>query len=631
MKAKSLVLVLSFIFGEISASRVFLPSTVSHHRRHDYFEATLVGSESARYSIPPQMVKSSCASFFEDRGAPCSVLRALSKMCDVKAILGDLKQKYTLFAPTDDAFMATAKLMGYTGGTEGVIDHFASACGAMCKTDSVWNTKAKCLEKLIKYHIADEMKPFHDMKKHQKYKIKAISGDTFEYQQIDAYHCKLIDQSSLPDPRFSLKDSVRFYENGFVIPVDKVLWPFKKLIKKGSGKSAGGWVVSISSDVGKGEACYGPGERNIGARDRVYIDYAPCCDGQISLPKENDWGNFCPVGGGNGKLGGGSSGAGSESGGWGMKRGGSRDSGGTGSGSGGTVSGQNVSAGTGSGGKISSGKGSVEETEDTWPKGKVSKEKNVETFHWNVDKNGSYPSPSASPRPAQKGIVAKKKGVLASYNSYKKKYASPTPPPDSSAVCFPGDALVNLEDGSSIRMSELSIGQKVAVGGGQFSDVFAFTHADNKRKYSFVRIDTSGGRSLIATDSHFIYLNGIMKPAGSARVGDYLVRDDGSHDDVVVVGRETRSGLYNPQTISGDIIVNGFLSSTYTTAIEPRIASALLGPVRSLYRLGFPRRLLSLPRGGGSRADWLFSRSGSAGASEDVLQKGSYRRSVSNV
>eukprot|EP00173_Palmaria_palmata_P005361 Plantae.Rhodophyta-Palmaria_palmata.ctg9369.p1 GENE.Plantae.Rhodophyta-Palmaria_palmata.ctg9369~~Plantae.Rhodophyta-Palmaria_palmata.ctg9369.p1 ORF type:complete len:168 (+),score=19.27 Plantae.Rhodophyta-Palmaria_palmata.ctg9369:689-1192(+) len=161
-------------------------------------------------------------------------------------------------------------------------------------------------------------------------------------------------------------------------------------------------------------------------------------------------------------------------------------------------------------------------------------------------------------------------------------------------------------------MSELSIGQKIAVGGGQFSDVFAFTHADNKRQYSFVRMDTSGGNSLIATASHFIYLNGVMKPAGSARVGDYLVRDDGSRDSIVVVGRENGSGLYNPQTISGNIIVNGFLSSTYTTTVEPRIAFALLGPVRSLYRLGLPRILLSLPRGGGSCADWFFSRWASA-------------------
>lgn len=622
MNAKFLVLVLSIIVSEISASRVFLLSKVSQHRRPHYFKATLAGEKSARYAVPPQMAKSSCAAFFEDTSAPCSVLRALSKMCDVKSLLGDMKKQYTLFAPTDVAFLETAKLMGFTGGKEGVVDHFESACSAMCKTDSVWNTKAKCIAKLIKYHISCEMKPFHAMKKHQRYKIKALSGDTFDYQQIDARLCKLIDQSSLPDPRFSLTDSVRMYENGFVIPVDKVLWPFKTSIKRGNGKSAGGWVVSTSNDAGKGEACYGPGERNIGARDQVYIEYAPCCDGQISLTKENDWGKFCPVGGGNGKPGGGNSGAGSGSGGWNMKKKGSADSGGTGSGSKETVSGKIGSEGTsssgkGSGGKVldgksSGGKGSVEKTDDPWPKGKVRKRKTVETFHWNVNKNGSSPSRSASPRPAKNGIIAKKKGVLASYNAYKKKYASPTPPPDSSAVCFPGDALVNLEDGSSIRMSELSIGQKIAVGGGQFSDVFAFTHADNKRQYSFVRMDTSGGNSLIATASHFIYLNGVMKPAGSARVGDYLVRDDGSRDSIVVVGRENGSGLYNPQTISGNIIVNGFLSSTYTTTVEPRIAFALLGPVRLLYRLGLPRILLSLPRGGGSCAEWFFSRWASA-------------------
>ena len=56
------------------------------------------------------------------------------------------------------------------------------------------------------------------------------------------------------------------------------------------------------------------------------------------------------------------------------------------------------------------------------------------------------------------------------------------------------------------------------------------------------------------------------------------------------VGRVTgvdvveRVGLYNPQTVAGDIFVDGVLASTYTTAVEPELAHALLTPLRAAFR-----------------------------------------------
>lgn len=43
-------------------------------------------------------------------------------------------------------------------------------------------------------------------------------------------------------------------------------------------------------------------------------------------------------------------------------------------------------------------------------------------------------------------------------------------------------------------------------------------------------------------------------------------------------------GLYNPHTASGDIVVDGFLSSCYTTAIDNvgHVAHGLLTPIRAL-------------------------------------------------
>ncbi len=56
---------------------------------------------------------------------------------------------------------------------------------------------------------------------------------------------------------------------------------------------------------------------------------------------------------------------------------------------------------------------------------------------------------------------------------------------------------------------------------------------------------------------------------------------------VVAVSPEVATGLYNPQTLSGDIVVNGIRASTYTAAIAPSLAHVALWPVRMMYRLGY--------------------------------------------
>lgn len=44
-------------------------------------------------------------------------------------------------------------------------------------------------------------------------------------------------------------------------------------------------------------------------------------------------------------------------------------------------------------------------------------------------------------------------------------------------------------------------------------------------------------------------------------------------------------GLYNPQTLDGRIVVNGIIASTYTTAVIPEAAHALLTPLRCLFNV----------------------------------------------
>lgn len=40
--------------------------------------------------------------------------------------------------------------------------------------------------------------------------------------------------------------------------------------------------------------CYGAGERGQGAEGHLNVPFKPCCDGSEQVPKDNDWGLFCP-------------------------------------------------------------------------------------------------------------------------------------------------------------------------------------------------------------------------------------------------------------------------------------------------------------------------------------------------
>lgn len=152
---------------------------------------------------------------------------------------------------------------------------------------------------------------------------------------------------------------------------------------------------------------------------------------------------------------------------------------------------------------------------------------------------------------------------------------------DDGPACFPGDATVVLEDGSTKRMDNLSVGDRVMVGFQEFAPVFMFTHRDSGVSAPFVYLVTADGRGLYLTSGHYLYVNRRLVAAKSVRKGDILQTATG--DDVVAtVGSIVKRGLYNPQTTHGDIIVDSVRASTYTTTVERKAAHALLMPLRAL-------------------------------------------------
>lgn len=143
--------------------------------------------------------------------------------------------------------------------------------------------------------------------------------------------------------------------------------------------------------------------------------------------------------------------------------------------------------------------------------------------------------------------------------------------------CFPASATVELENGRTVAMGALKEGDKVRARNGKFSPVFMFSHRDADVMAHFVRAVFSDGAVLVATHGHYIVAkDGALVAMDSVRIGDELM----GGRQVIAVSQVVEQGLYNPHTLSGDLVVDGVLASSYTRAIEPRVASALLGPLR---------------------------------------------------
>ena len=162
-------------------------------------------------------------------------------------------------------------------------------------------------------------------------------------------------------------------------------------------------------------------------------------------------------------------------------------------------------------------------------------------------------------------------------------YFSPNPEesegPETQSACFPGSALVQLEDGSVKTMDELELGDRVQVSKNQYSEVFLFTHKISETLSEFMTIHTKSGCRLSLTAGHYIYVDGELKAAKDTKLGDYVTCMK-RRDPIISISKGMKQGLYNPQTFDGNIVVDGFLTTTYINAVEYSAAHAILAPLR---------------------------------------------------
>lgn len=149
-------------------------------------------------------------------------------------------------------------------------------------------------------------------------------------------------------------------------------------------------------------------------------------------------------------------------------------------------------------------------------------------------------------------------------------------------TCFPGYVSVELEDGSMKNMSKVIIGDKIRVGSNKYSEIFMFSHKHSDLVHSFLKISTANSE-VILTSGNYLYVNGILLAANNVVVGDSIELASGDFEMVTNVTVERGKGLYNLQTVEGDIIVNNVRTSTYTISVQSVMVPRLLEPFRALY------------------------------------------------
>lgn len=161
-------------------------------------------------------------------------------------------------------------------------------------------------------------------------------------------------------------------------------------------------------------------------------------------------------------------------------------------------------------------------------------------------------------------------------------------PDEDKSACFPRTARVHTPSGE-MTIDKLVVGDVVRASTG-WTEIVAWTHREDTSYWSgyvTVHAQRANGSSvaLTLTRGHMMYVDGNIMKAGDVQVGNSVWLGDGEKAAVVCMERLVSArGLYNPQTHSGDIVVDDIVVTTYTAAVDTRTAHALLAPVRAVAR-----------------------------------------------
>ena len=153
-------------------------------------------------------------------------------------------------------------------------------------------------------------------------------------------------------------------------------------------------------------------------------------------------------------------------------------------------------------------------------------------------------------------------------------------------ACFPSTSTVISSDGKRRLMTDLKIGHKVLTANGKFSDVYLFSHKDTTTEYPFIDLHTADSYVVSVSSGHYVKTTTGVKPAHSVIIGDSLLQQNGTFVRVMRIESSIRTGLFNPHTLQGEIVVDNILVSCYTDVLPVATAHSLLVAFRALYNLG---------------------------------------------
>lgn len=139
-----------------------------------------------------------------------------------------------------------------------------------------------------------------------------------------------------------------------------------------------------------------------------------------------------------------------------------------------------------------------------------------------------------------------------------------------------------IVDGRNKSMQHLNVGDNVLVGD-QYQPVHLFTHRIKDGYAQFITVHTDCEQEITISPGHYLYVNDVLQPAKAIDIGDYLTHYQGNRCTVTKLALEYHRGIYNPHTLGGEIVVNGYRASVYTEALYVYSAHAALLPLRALW------------------------------------------------